>query len=208
MGENKFEEKRQNWPTLPYHRIERGRRRTRPVPAADIASSIRNVYIHAYARYTRTHPCTREIGGFGIRSEAPVGFMPYSLRSDTATRRVTPQTRGWRRKRRGPFPHPRGDRSRCLHLPLPATCLPCNEPMFAGHLLPYATVTARRYINDRRTADADKPRSGPLCHGERERASCGNGCFRIFGSNHAGLGSEEGSFFRGILLRFLSFFSF
>lgn len=113
---------------------------------------------------------------------------------------------GGRRRRRGPFPHPRGDRSRCLHLPLPATCLPCNEPMFAGHLLPYATVTARRYINDRRTADADKPRSGPLCHGERDRASRGNGCFRIFGSNHAGLGSEEGSFFRGILLRFLSFF--
>lgn len=122
--------------------------------------------LHAY-----TPVRTREIGGFGIRSEAPVGFMPYSLRSDTATRRVTPQTRGWRRKRRGPFPHPRGDRSRCLHLPLPATCLPCNEPMFAGHLLPYATVTARRYINDRRTADADKPRSGPLCHGERERES-------------------------------------
>lgn len=43
---------------------------------------------------------------------------------------------------------------------------------------------------------------------EREKASRGNGCFRIFGSNHAGLGSEEGSFFRGILLRFLSFFSF
>ena len=69
--------------------------------------------------------------GFGIRSEAPVGFMPYSLRSDIATRRVTPQTRGGRRRRR--VPHPRGS---IPHLPLPATCLPCNEPMFAGHLLP------------------------------------------------------------------------
>lgn len=45
---------------------------------------------------------------------------------------------------------------------------------------PPTTVTARRYINDRRTADADKPRSGPLCHAER--VSRGNGCFRIFES--------------------------
>lgn len=123
---------------------------------------------------------------------------------------VATQRRGASRRKRG-GPHPRGDRSRRLHLPLPATVFTVQRADVCWP--PTTHATARRYINDRRTADADKPRSGPL----RESFPC-NGCFRFGFSNRKSMGwrgikgggavSKRGGFFLSRDIAFLFSFVF